>query len=51
MFKNLIVYRLTAPWPVGLGFDADAAIATGELAKLIRDLVEALGGDAGGCNA
>ena len=19
MFKNLIVYRLTAPWPVGLG--------------------------------
>ena len=51
MFKNLIVYRLTAPWPVGLGLDADAAIATGELGKLIRDLVEALGGDAGGCNA
>lgn len=28
------------------GFDADVAIATGELSKLIPDLVEALGGDA-----
>ncbi|WOI47707.1 recombination-associated protein RdgC [Acidovorax sp. BLS4] len=30
------------------GFDADVAIATGELSKMIPDLVEALGGDAGG---
>ena len=51
MFKNLIVYRLTAPWPVGLGFDADAAIATGELTRLIPELVDALGGDARGGNA
>jgi len=28
------------------GFDADVAIATGELAKLIPDLIEALGGEA-----
>lgn len=28
------------------GFDADVAIATGELSKLIPDLIEALGGDA-----
>ena len=27
------------------GFDADAAIATGELRQLIPDLVEALGGE------
>ena len=27
------------------GFDADAAIATGELQKLIPDLLEALGGE------
>jgi recombination associated protein RdgC len=26
-------------------FDADAAIATGELAKLIPDLIDALGGE------
>ncbi len=31
--------------PDDQGFDADAAIATGELAKLIRDLVVALGGE------
>ena len=31
--------------PDDQGFDADAAIATGELAKLIHDLVAALGGD------
>jgi recombination associated protein RdgC len=30
------------------GFDADVAIATGELAKLITGLVKALGGDTGG---
>ena len=29
------------------GFDADVAIATGELAKMIKDLIEALGGEAG----
>ena len=29
------------------GFDADVAIATGELVKLIPDLIEALGGEAG----
>ena len=28
------------------GFDADVAIATGELAKLVPDVVEALGGEA-----
>jgi recombination associated protein RdgC len=28
------------------GFDADAAIATGELRKLLPDLFEALGGEA-----
>jgi recombination associated protein RdgC len=27
------------------GFDADAAIATGELRKLLPDLFEALGGE------
>ena len=27
------------------GFDADVAIATGELSKLIPDLIEALGGE------
>ena len=27
------------------GFDADAAIATGEIGKLIPDLLEALGGE------
>ncbi len=27
------------------GFDADAAIATGELQKLLPDLLEALGGE------
>ena len=37
--------------PDDQGFDTDVAIATGELTKLIPDLVEALGGDAGGCNA
>ncbi len=31
--------------PDDQGFDADAAIATGELAKLIRDLMAALGGE------
>ena len=31
--------------PDDQGFDADAAIATGELSKLIPDLVEALGGE------
>lgn len=30
------------------GFDADVAIATGELAKLIPDLTDALGGETGG---
>ncbi len=30
------------------GFDTDVAIATGELKKLIPDVVEALGGEAGG---
>ena len=52
MFKNLIVYRLTAPWPVGLG-EVEAALqkalflecgATQEK-KLIHDLVVALGGE------
>jgi recombination associated protein RdgC len=33
------------------GLDADTAIATGELGKLIRDLAAALGGDARGGNA
>jgi len=27
------------------GFDADAAIATGELSKLLPDLIDALGGE------
>ena len=30
------------------GFDADVAIATGELVKLIPDVIEALGGEAKG---
>jgi len=33
------------------GFDADAAIATGELAPLIGDLLDALGGEADGLGA
>lgn len=32
--------------PVEEGFDADAALATGELRRLLPDLVEALGGEA-----
>ena len=31
--------------PEDSGFDADAAIATGELKQLIPDLLEALGGE------
>ena len=30
------------------GFDTDVAIATGELRKMIPDMVDALGGEAGG---
>lgn len=33
------------------GFDTDVAIATGELSKLIPDLIEALGGEADVCSA
>jgi len=33
------------------GFDTDVAIATGELAKLIPDLIEALGGESEACSA
>ena len=33
------------------GFDTDVAISTGELAKLIPDLIEALGGESEACSA
>lgn len=60
-FKNLQIYRLPSPWAVSVEalhgqlsraetaseqFDADFALMTGELRRLLPQILGALGGEA-----